>query len=147
MNLTSIAPSTHSDTTQRHSTELALTLLGPSAAMSQLWSQIRRLAPHIRTVLLTGQPDSGQEAIARVLLDLSPSPRRSFVQITAADADERLLRPAGLAALPADVFLYLPDVHRFSPAAAEGLLRLMRMRRSRALTIVASTTEDPRALA
>ena len=53
----------------------------------------------------------------------------------------------GLSALPADVFLYLPDVDRFSPAAAEGLLRLIRMRRSRPFTVVAAASEELRSLA
>lgn len=136
-----VAPSSQS------SAELALTLLGPSPAMSQLWAQIRRLAPYVRSVLLTGDPDCGQEAVARLLLDLSPAPNRTFVQISADDAEARLLRASGLASLPADVFLYIPDLHRYSPAAAEGLLRLMRARRSRPFTVVAATCEDLRALA
>ncbi len=131
---------------QKPSAELGLSLLGPSAAMSQLWSQIRRLAPHVRTVLLTGDPDCGQEAVAHLLLDLSPAPRRSFVQISAADAENSLLRSSGLNSLPADIFLFLPDVDRFSPAAAEGLLRLMRTRRSRPFTVAAAATEDLRSL-
>lgn len=126
--------------------ELALSLLGPSAAMSQLWSQIRRLAPHVRAVLLTGDPDCGQEAVARLLLDLSHAPKRNFVRINAADAENTLVRPSALNSLPADVFLFLPDVDQLSPAAAEGLLRLMRMRRSRPFTVVAAASEDLRPL-
>ena len=114
--------------------------------MSQIWSQMRRLAPHVRTVLLTGEPDCGQEAVAHMLLDLSPAPKRSFVQINAADAENSLLRPSGLSSLPADVFLFLPDVDEFSPAAAEGLLRVIRMRRSRPFTVVAAAREDLRSL-
>ena len=129
------------------SAELAVCLLGPSSAMSQLWAQMRRLAPHVRTALLTGEPDCGQEAVARVLLDLSPHAHRSFVQVTAAEAEARLLRSAGFTSLPNDVFLFLPNVDQFSPAAQDGLLRLMRTRRSRALTVIAASTEDLRALA
>ena len=128
------------------SADLALTLLGPSAAMAQLWAQIRRLAPHVRTVLLTGAPDCGQEAVARLLLDLSPGNHRGFLQLTAAKAETRLLRTAGLNSLPTDVFLYLPDIHRFSLAAQDALLRLMRMRRSRPFTVVAASPEDLRSL-
>src|SRR5579875_378217 len=130
----------------KFSTELALTLLGPSTAMAQLWSQMRRLAPHVRTVLLTGESDCGQEAVARVLLDLSPHPHRNFIAITAADAEDRLLRPSALHLLSVDTFLFLPDLQRFSPAAQEGLLRLLRTRRSRPLTVVACVNEDPRSL-
>lgn len=122
-------------------------MLGPSAAMSQLWLQIRRLAPHIRTVLLTGAPDCGQEAVARLLLDFSAAPKRNFVQVSAADAEIRFARPSGLSSLPADIFLFLPDIDCFSPAAAENLLRVLRMRRSRLFTVVAAATQDLHALA
>lgn len=127
------------------SAELALTLLGPSAAMSQLWSQLRRLAPHVRTVLLTGEPDCGQEAVARLLLDLSPQPKRPFLSLSAEDAEQRLTRGIH-ASIPPEVFLYLPDVHRLSTAAQDGLLRLVRTRRSRSLAIIAATKEDLRAM-
>lgn len=128
------------------SSDLALLLLGPSTAMAQLWGQIRRLAPHVRTVLLTGEQDCGQEAVARLLLDLSSHAHRSFLQITAADAEHRLARSAGATSLPGDLFLFLPDVDTFSLEAQEGLLRLMRMRRSRPFTMVVSATEDLRSL-
>ena len=93
------------------SADLALTLLGPSPAMAQLWSQLRRLAPYVRTALLTGEQDCGQEAVARLLLDLSPQNRRSFVKITAAEAESRLVRSTNFSTLPSDLFLFLPDVH------------------------------------
>lgn len=124
------------------SPDLAVALLGPSTAMAQLWGQVRRIAPHLRAALLTGAADCGQEAVARVLLDLSPNPRRSFFQLSAAEAETRLLRPAGLTAIPADLFLFIPDVHRYSAEAQRSLLQLMRMRRSRAFTVVAATVEE-----
>ncbi len=120
----------------------AITLLGPSKAMEHLWTQVRRLAPHVRTLLLTGSPHSGQEAVARLLLDLSPFPRRGFLALRPAEAEEHLLRPLASAALPADLLLFLPDVHRFSGAAQSSLLRLLRGRRAGTLTIVAATDED-----
>lgn len=128
------------------SAQLALTLLGPSSAMAQLWGQLRRLASHVRTVLLTGEADCGQEAVARLLLDLSPQPHRSFLRLTAAEAETRLLRTSGLNSLPTDIFLFIPDVDRFSMQAQEALLKLLRSRRSRPFTLVAATSEDTRAL-
>ena len=121
-------------------------LLGPSAAMSALWSQARRLAPHARTVLLTGDPDCGQEAVARLLLDLSAHPQRPFVTLGEGDAEDRLSRPHGPQSLPPELFLFVPQVHRLSPVAQAGLLRLLRTRRTRALSVVAATGEDLRAL-
>ncbi len=126
--------------------ELALTLLGPSTAMSQLWSQIRRLAPHLRTVLLTGRSHSGQEAVARLLLDLSPQPRRPFIVLSGAEAEDQLLRAHLPESLPLDAFLFFPEVDDLSHAAQLNLLRLLRTRRAFPLSVAAATTEDLRAL-
>lgn len=126
--------------------ELALTLLGPSPAMSQLWSQMRRLAPHMRTLLLTGAPDSGQEAVARLLLDLSPQPGRFFLTLRAEDAEDRLARAQAPGGLPAEVFLYLPDVDSLSSAAQGAVLRLLKSRRPTTLAVVAATSENLRTL-
>ncbi len=129
------------------SAELALTLLGPSTAMSQLWGQLRRLAPYARTVLLTGSPHAGQDAAARLLLDLSNLPQRPFVTLREGDTEERLGRATTLTSFPNEMFLYLPEVDRLSPAAQHGLLRLLRVRRSRFLSVAAATSEDLRVLA
>ena len=128
------------------SSELALTLLGPSPSMAHLWGNLRRVAPHVRVVLLTGEPDCGQEAVARVLLDLSFHPQRAFVTLTAAGAEAQLLRPNGFVSLPTDLFLFVPEIDTFSIAAQEALFRLLRTRRSRPFTLVASTSEELRSL-
>ena len=140
----SAAPRPH--TAPAASAEVTLTLLGPSTAMSQLWAQIRRLAPHIRTVLLTGAPGAGQEAVARLLLDLSPLPRRAFLVLTETEAEERLGRPSSLNTLPVEAFLFLPEVDRLSAAAQAGLLRLLRTRRSQNFSVAVATAEDLRAM-
>ena len=125
--------------------EFALSLLGPSAAMAQLWSQVRRLAPHIRTALLTGHPGCGQEAAARLLLDLSPR-RRPFVHLEAADANEASFALSGPHSLAADAFLYISSVERLSTQAQAALLRLLRHRRPGTISVVASIYEDLRTL-
>lgn len=128
------------------SAELALLLLGPSTAMSTLWSQVRRLAPHVRTVLLTGPPHAGQEATAHLLLDLSLLPHRPFLHWRDAEAEDRLTRPGALNSLPNEVFLFLSEIERLSLAGQSSLLRLLRTRRARGLTVVAGSSEDLRAL-
>ena len=128
------------------SAELSVLLLGPSTSMSNLWYQVRRLAPHVRTVLLTGPPNTGQEATAHLLLDLSPSPHRPFLHWKEAEAEERLGRVSALSTFPNEMFLFLPEVERLSAAGQNGLLRLLRTRRARGLTVVAATLEDLRAL-
>ncbi len=127
-------------------TELASSLLGPSTAMSNLWSRIRRLAPHVRTVLLTGPPYAGQEAAAHLLRDLSTLPNRPFLHWKDAEAEERLSCPSTLSTLPNESFLFLPEVERLSAVSQNGLLRLLRTRRASGFTLVARTLEDLRAL-
>lgn len=129
-----------------NSAELALSLLGPSAAMSQLWAQMRRLAPHVRSLLLTGEANCGQQAVARLLLDLSLLPHRPFIELSAAEAELHLTRNTPFSSHPAEPFLFLPDVHLLSAAAQEGLLRLMRARRARPLAVIAATGEDLRGM-
>ncbi len=128
------------------SAELALTLLGPSTSMSQLWAQMRRLAPHVRTLLLTGAPDCGQEAVARLLLDLSPQPHRLFLMLPAAKAEERLAGAQAPSSLPPEIFLYLPDADRLSATAQDAVLRLIRSRRPQAVTVVAAASDHLRTL-
>lgn len=135
-----------SQSSPQQSADHTLTLLGPSAAMAQLWTQVRRLAPYLRTVLLTGEPDCGQEAVARLLLDLSPHRHRNFLCLNSADADARLLRPGAFASFPSNVFLFLEDVSQFSGAAQDLIVRLIRTRRAQSLSVVASTTQDLRSL-
>jgi len=50
-------------------------MIGRSAAMQQLFGTIRRLAPHARTVLITGETGTGKELVARALH--AEGPRRS----------------------------------------------------------------------
>ena len=130
------------------SAALALTLLGPSTSMSQLWSQMRRLAPHMRTLLLTGPPDCGQEAIARLMLDLSPQPRRQFLVLPACEIEERLGCRQGAAApsLPTELFLFLPDADQLTPDAQASLLQFLRARRSPATAVVAAVPENLKTL-
>jgi len=42
-------------------------MIGRGAAMQELFDTIRRLAPHIRTVLITGETGTGKELVARAL--------------------------------------------------------------------------------
>ena len=42
-------------------------MIGRSPAMQELFSRIRRLAPHFQTILLTGESGTGKELVARAL--------------------------------------------------------------------------------
>lgn len=54
-------------------------MVGRSAAMLEVFHHIRRIAPHFRTVLLTGQTGVGKELAARALHGLSPVSSGPFV--------------------------------------------------------------------
>jgi two-component system, NtrC family, response regulator HydG len=56
-------------------------MIGRSAAMQDLFDTIRRLAPHVRTVLVTGETGTGKELIARALQKVGPRRDRSFVTV------------------------------------------------------------------
>ena len=122
--------------------EWALTLLGPSICMSQLWGQVRRLAPYIRTALLIGPAEAGQEAVARLMLDLSSNSRRPFLVLSPGSAEDRL--GVSSPSIPTEAFLFLPEVEKLSPGAQDNLLRLLRTRRPRALSVVAASSTDLR---
>ena len=109
-------------------------MLGPSTVASQLWEQLRRVAPHFRTALLTGEPGTGAESAARVLYDLSPAAGRPFVILHAAEAEERFKpRAHGVH----EGVLFLPEADRLSPGAQAGLLRLLRQRGVHTVRVVA----------
>jgi DNA-binding NtrC family response regulator len=65
-------------------------MLGRSAAMQEIFSLIRRLAPHVRTVLITGETGTGKELVARALHQQGPRRSRRFVTINCSAVVETL---------------------------------------------------------
>ncbi len=54
-------------------------IVGRSPLMLEVYARIRRIAPHFRTVLVTGATGTGKELVARALHRLSPVARGPFV--------------------------------------------------------------------
>jgi DNA-binding NtrC family response regulator len=54
-------------------------MVGRSPLMLEVFAKIRRIAPHFRTVLVTGATGTGKELVARALHKLSPAFRGQFV--------------------------------------------------------------------
>lgn len=54
-------------------------MVGRSPLMLEVYAKIRRIAPHFRTVLVTGATGTGKELVARALHRLSPASRGPFV--------------------------------------------------------------------
>lgn len=65
-------------------------MIGRSASMWEMFARIRRVAPHFRTVLVTGQTGSGKELAARALHNLSPVSKGRFVVLNCSAVVETL---------------------------------------------------------
>jgi two-component system response regulator HydG len=65
-------------------------MIGRSAVMQQLFDSIRRLAPHVRTVLVTGETGTGKELVAKALHELGPRHARKFVTVNCSAVVENL---------------------------------------------------------
>jgi DNA-binding NtrC family response regulator len=65
-------------------------MIGRSPAMWEMFSRIRRIAPHFRTVLLTGQTGTGKDLAARALHGLSPVSSGRFVVLNCSAVVETL---------------------------------------------------------
>lgn len=65
-------------------------IIGNSPAMWELFSRIRRIAPHFRTVLITGPTGSGKELVAQALHRLSPASSGNLVVVNCSAVVETL---------------------------------------------------------
>ena len=65
-------------------------MVGRSPALWEMFSRIRRIAPHFRTVLLTGQTGTGKDLAARALHNLSPVAGGRFVVLNCSAVVETL---------------------------------------------------------
>jgi DNA-binding NtrC family response regulator len=65
-------------------------MIGRSAAMWETFSRIRRVAPHYRSVLITGETGTGKELAARALHKLSPVANGRFVVLNCSAVVETL---------------------------------------------------------
>jgi DNA-binding NtrC family response regulator len=66
-------------------------IVGRSPLMWDVFSRIRRIAPHFRTVLITGETGTGKDLIARALHRLSPVGTGRFVALNCSAVVETLL--------------------------------------------------------
>ncbi len=65
-------------------------MIGRSPLMLELFSKIRRIAPHFRTVLVTGPTGSGKELVSKALHQLSPVAKGPYVPFNCSSISETL---------------------------------------------------------
>src|SRR5258708_14907951 len=65
-------------------------MIGRSAIMQDLFGLVRRIAPHARAALVTGETGAGKEGIARAVHLLGPRKQKKFVTINCSAVVETL---------------------------------------------------------
>jgi DNA-binding NtrC family response regulator len=65
-------------------------MIGRGPLMQELFGMIRRLAPHVRTALVTGETGTGKELVARALHQIGPRRDRRFVTVNCSAVVETL---------------------------------------------------------
>ncbi len=65
-------------------------MIGRGPVMQELFGMIRRLAPHVRTALITGETGTGKELVARALHSTGPRRDRRFVAVNCSAVVEAL---------------------------------------------------------
>ena len=65
-------------------------MIGRGPVMQELFGMIKRLAPHVRTALVTGETGTGKELVARALHRMGPRRDRRFVTVNCSAVVETL---------------------------------------------------------
>ena len=65
-------------------------MVGRGPAMQEVFGLIRRLAPHVRTALVSGETGTGKELVARALHQTGPRSARRFVAVNCSAVVETL---------------------------------------------------------
>lgn len=125
-------------------------MVGDSAAIKRLRLQIRRIGPHFRTVLITGEPGSGKETAARALHHQRLDATGPFVAATSGNRIASLIKIArggslffkAIDAMPLRTQDELLEILRRNEWAQDGLAAPQR----HGTRIIASSTRDLKGL-
>lgn len=148
-------------------------IVSRSPLMLEVFAKIRRVAPHFRTLLVTGPTGTGKELVARALHRLSPGQADRFVAFNCSGLVENLAESelfgyvkgaftgavqdrAGLFESADRGTVFLDEVGELSPGAQAKLLRVLQdhhvrrvgstVSRSVDVRVIAATNRDLRAL-
>jgi DNA-binding NtrC family response regulator len=139
-------------------------MVGHSPVMLDLFARIRRVAPHFRTVLVTGGTGTGKELVAQALHRLSPASNGEFAICNCSALVETLLeselfghvRGAFTGAMQDKVGLFeyadggtifLDEIGELSPPAQAKLLRVLQNRQVQRVGSVNTRNIDVRVIA
>ncbi len=120
-------------------------ILGDSPQMRRIRERIARVAPTDSTVLITGDPGAGREAVARAIHRRSKRAALPFVAVSGGGLPGVVLAPdsldhessgagdradrSGRAGTDAPGTLFLTDIGEMGPAMQRALLRFLKERR------------------
>ena len=132
--------------------------------MLDVFAKMRRVAPHFRTVLITGATGTGKELVARALHNLSPASAGEFVVCNCSALVESLVESelfgyvkgaftgatqdrAGLFESANGGAIFLDEIGELSPSAQAKLLRVLQDHRVRRVGSSVSRDVDVRVIA
>jgi len=117
-------------------------MIGRGPLMQELFGMIRRLAPHVRTALITGETGTGKELVARALHQTGPRRDRRFVTVNCSAVVETLFESelfghvrgaftgatdhkTGLFERADEGTLFLDEIGELPPSVQAKLLRVL----------------------
>jgi DNA-binding NtrC family response regulator len=148
-------------------------IVGRSPAMLEVFSKIRRIAPHFQTAIVAGETGTGKELVAKVLHQLSPRSSGPFVVCNCTAIPEHLFESelfghvrgaftgavqdhVGFAKAAHGGTLFLDEIGELPLSLQPKLLRFLQNREIQRLgsprpeqvdvRVVAATNQDPRVL-
>jgi two-component system response regulator HydG len=119
-------------------------MIGRGPRMQDLFGMIRRLAPHVRLALITGETGTGKELVARALHSIGPRRDRRFIAVNCSAVNDTLFESElfghvrggilgatenkpGLFELAEGGTLFLDEIGGLPPTAQAKLLRVLEM--------------------
>ncbi|MFL6279622.1 MAG: sigma-54-dependent transcriptional regulator [Vicinamibacterales bacterium] len=117
-------------------------MVGRAPVMQELFTMVRRLAPHVRAALVTGETGTGKELVARALHRMSSRSEKPFVTVNCSALGESTFESevfghvrggftgavenkAGLLDLAGEGTLFLDEVGELPPSLQAKLLRVL----------------------
>jgi DNA-binding NtrC family response regulator len=139
-------------------------IVSRSPLMLDVFAKMRRVAPHFRTVLITGATGTGKELVARALHNLSPASAGEFVVCNCSALVESLVESelfgyvkgaftgatqdtAGLFESADGGTIFLDEIGELTPGAQAKLLRVLQDHRVRRVGSSVSRDVDVRVIA